>query len=497
MLSCRFSRVYAAGVMGAIAVAFAIACQQTSDPPPSPPDDLAMGDMAVGPDLSPYNTPVITSISPTSGLNNVATSITITGTDFRPGAQVTVGGAACTGVSVASSTTISCTVPAKAVTCGPRDIVVTHPDDGKSATGVKLFTYRSIGPIGFGAFANYATAAGPRRVIAVDTNADGNLDLVNVNQAGNSITVKTGLGDGTFPAGASQNLTLGNGASGPADLVTGDVNKDGKPDIVVVNSGASNISVFLNMGASIFAPASVIATPGITAANSIAIGDITGDGNLDLVIASSSSASVLPLIGNGSGGFTPAAIRSVAGNVSDLALADLNGDSKLDLVTANSSTGNVSVCNGNGTGTFANPTNQNTGSGASGVFVTDLDGDKKLDVVVSNATAMNVSVLTGDGTGALALPVNQPLSTARPESVWVTDLSGDGLLDIVTANNLDNTVSYLQGITAKQYAAAVTSNSGAGPAGIIVADLNGDRLPDIALASSATNNVQVALQLCK
>ena len=137
MLSCRFSRVYAAGVMGAIAVAFAIACQQTSDPPPSPPDDLAMGDMAVGPDLSPYNTPVITSISPTSGLNNVATSITITGTDFRPGAQVTVGGAACTGVSVASSTTISCTVPAKAVTCGPRDIVVTHPDDGKSATGVK------------------------------------------------------------------------------------------------------------------------------------------------------------------------------------------------------------------------------------------------------------------------------------------------------------------------------------------------------------------------
>lgn len=81
--------------------------------------------------------------------------------------------------------------------------------------------------------------------------------------------------------------------------------------------------------------------------------------------------------------------------------------------------------------------------------------------------------------------------------VLYTDLSGDGLLDIVTANNLDNTVSYLQGITAKQYAAAATSNSGAGPSGIIVADLNGDRLPDIALASSATNNVQVALQLCK
>ena len=56
------------------------------------------------------------------------------------------------------------------------------------------------------------------------------------------------------------------------------------------------------------------------------------------------------------------------------------------------------------------------------------------------------------------------------KKVLYTDLSGDGLLDIVTANNLDNTVSYLQGITAKQYATAATSNSGAGPSGIIVAD---------------------------
>ncbi len=276
-----------------------------------------------------------------------------------------------------------------------------------------------------------------------------------------------------------------------------DVNGDGKQDLVVVNGGTANVSVFLNLGASIFAPPTVVATPGITGASSIALGDINGDTKQDVVIASSTSTSVLPLIGNGSGGFTPGTARIVAGTVADVALADLNGDGKLDLVTANGSTGNVSVCLGNGTGGFANPVSQAAGAGSSGLFVTDLDGDKKLDVVVSNSTATSISVLIGDGLGGLALPVNQPIGPARPESVWVADLSGDGLPDIVTANNLDSTWSYLQGITAKQYAPAVTTNSGASPAGIIVADFNGDRLGDIALTSTSTANVQVALQVCK
>lgn len=318
-----------------------------------------------------------------------------------------------------------------------------------------------------------------------------------MNQTSNNITVKTGLGDGTFPTGASQNLGVGSGAIGPADLVSGDLNGDGKQDLIVVNSGSSNVSVFLNMGASIFAPATVVATPGITGANSIAIGDVNGDTKLDVVISSSASTGVLPLIGNGSGGFTLGTTRTVAGTVADVALADLNGDGKLDLVTANGSTGNVSICLGNGSGGFANPVSQATGTGASGVFVIDLDGDKKLDVVASNATATNVSVLIGDGLGGLALPVNQPIAPARPESVWVADLSGDGLPDIVTANNLDSTWTYLQAITAKQYATAVTANTGTSPSGIIVADFNGDKLGDIALASAGTANVQVALQVCK
>lgn len=168
----KLSRIYAGGLIGASLFALGVACEQTGDPPPSQSDDLATADIATGPDLTPYNTPVVSSVLPNSGANNVATSITVSGTDFRPGAQVTVGGTACTNVIVTSSTSITCTVPAKTATCGPRDIVVIHPDDGKSATGLGLFTYRSSGTVAFAPLTNYsvAPATGPRRIVAVDVN---------------------------------------------------------------------------------------------------------------------------------------------------------------------------------------------------------------------------------------------------------------------------------------------------------------------------------------
>ena len=101
----KLSRIYAGGLIGASLFALGVACEQTGDPPPSQSDDLATADIATGPDLTPYNTPVVSSVLPNSGANNVATSITVSGTDFRPGAQVTVGGTACTNVVVTSPTT--------------------------------------------------------------------------------------------------------------------------------------------------------------------------------------------------------------------------------------------------------------------------------------------------------------------------------------------------------------------------------------------------------
>ena len=89
-----------------------------------PPDmevqvDLEAADLAVPPDMTTLPAPTITSVSPTSAVNNAMTPLTITGTNFRAGATVTVGGAACTQVTVVSPTQLTFQAPARPVGGGP------------------------------------------------------------------------------------------------------------------------------------------------------------------------------------------------------------------------------------------------------------------------------------------------------------------------------------------------------------------------------------------
>src|SRR5262249_22657129 len=85
---------------------------------------------------------------------------------------------------------------------------------------------------------------------------------------------------------------------------------------------------------------------------SIAIGDLNGDGTPDLVAASPDDHSVSVLLGNGDGTFAERVERHVIGDPYCVVIGDMNGDGKLDVVTANREGYSVSVLFGNGDGTF-------------------------------------------------------------------------------------------------------------------------------------------------
>lgn len=197
----------------------------------------------------------VAAISPAGGINTGGTTITITGQGFQSGATVTVFGAPCQNVTVQSPTSLTCTTPAKAGTCGAAAIVVTNPD-GKSVSRSDLFAYTSA-TLSFSPMNTISTGSSPRFVAIDDWNGDGKVDLaVGLIAGSGQVNIHNGDGQGSF--GAGNGITAG---MQPRDIVSKDLNGDGKPDLIVANQMSNNITVHLASGTSFGAPTTL--TPGM------------------------------------------------------------------------------------------------------------------------------------------------------------------------------------------------------------------------------------------
>ena len=110
------------------------------------------------------------------------------------------------------------------------------------------------------------------------------------------------------------------------------------------------------------------------------------------------SAEQLPVVASKTP-FVSAPILPLSYASSSIAVGDLNGDGKLDLVTADWDAGKVTVSLGLGDGSFAAGVDYAAGDHPTSLILTDIDGDGQLDVVAANASAGTVSVLLGSGNG--------------------------------------------------------------------------------------------------
>ncbi|WP_164928756.1 FG-GAP-like repeat-containing protein [Gloeobacter violaceus] len=190
---------------------------------------------------------------------------------------------------------------------------------------------------------------------------------------------------------------------------------------------------------------------------SVAVGDLDGDGDLDLAVADEYSVSVL--LGNGDGSFGSAVAFPVepnSGGPRTVAAGDFDGDGDLDLVTSNGLfSADVSVVKNNGDGTFAAPILFAAGRGPFAVVVGDFDGDGDLDVATADSGGYpfpyyfsSVSVLDNNGNGTFAAADTISLSALPVFTVAYDiaagDFDGDGDLDLVTANGSGYAVTVLK-----------------------------------------------------
>src|ERR1039458_9200554 len=288
----------------------------------------------------------------------------------------------------------------------------------------------------------------------------------------------------------------------PWSAAVGDFNGDGKPDLAVANESSNNVTVLLGNGSGGFTAAS--GSPFAAGANpySVAVGDFNGDGKPDLAVANYSSNNVTVLLGNGSGGFTAASGSPFAAGILPVSVAGggFNGDGKPDLALANYGSNNVTVLLGNGSGGFtpASGSPFAVGTGPNSVAVGDFNGDGKPDLAVANSSSNNVTVLLGNGSGGFTAAAGSPFAVgARPYSVAVGDFNGDGNPDLAAANLDSDNVTVLLGNGSGGFTAASGSPFavGTGPASVAVGDFNGDGKPDLAVANLyfTSNNVTVLL----
>ena len=280
------------------------------------------------------------------------------------------------------------------------------------------------------------------------------------------------MGDGTF--GGTSNYAAGDGTTAVA---LGDLNGDGILDMVTTNSNANNISIRLGNGDGSFAAAASIAAG--TAPSSIALGDMNGDGNLDMVTTNNATDNVSVLLGNGNGSFA-AATNFGAGDAPEyVTLGDLNADGALDIVTANYRADTVSVLLGNGNGSFEAAVAYGVGASPTSVALSDLNGDGILDMVATNRVDNSISVLAGDGNGSFSAAVDFAVGSDAT-AIALGDVDGDGDIDAITANLNGHSMSVLRGNGDGSFAAASTSVIGSSVASALtLGDLNGDGILDV------------------
>ena len=376
------------------------------------------------------------------------------------------------------------------------------------------FTVRSRGTSGLNPANSGTVGAGPRGMAAGDLNGDGCLDLVVANYNGGgtgSVSVLLNNGSGGYPAGNISTISTGIDA-GAEFVLLGDFNNDAKLDLVVVCSGggtSSKIDVLQGAGDGTFASGTSLA---VEVPGAPAVGDLNGDGNLDLVVpyAYTNVGRALVALGNGSLGFVTSLYTDLANGPRSVALADLNGDGRLDMIAATQDGGNgdtngsVSIRRGNGTGSFlpaADATSQElSATGVFAVAVADFTGDGYVDVAASRPFGTNtpLNVWPGTATGTLN---TTPLSLSPGGQVLTLstgDYNGDGTIDLLaprSGSNPGRVQAFSYSGSAFSSATSLLLAGAIQPRTVALADLNNDGALDFVVPSSNGSTIQVALAM--
>ncbi len=294
---------------------------------------------------------------------------------------------------------------------GKKDIVTAN----FNGNSVSVYQNKSsVGLISFDPGKDYAAGTNTYGVAVADLNADGKPDIIATNEYDHPGSISVFINTSTKGILSFTTQQIFNVGYSPRRLIVFNANNDNKPDLAVANQGSGSVSILVNSSTKniiSFENREFAVTPG-SSPESISCGDLNADGKQDLIVANNNQKGTISILKNAStkANFSFALMDLPAMNYPyATVITDLNGDGKPDIAAISHYMSNSAfVYNNkskNGKISFALPVNYTTTTQHEDISAADLNNDNKPDILFGNyMSGALVGVLLNKQN--LALPVN-------------------------------------------------------------------------------------------